>query len=115
MALSKRNDPFAALAHPIRREILIQLRDGPDMTAGTIAGLFPGVSRAAVSRHLGVLRRSRMVRSRVRGRESHYRLNPESIAQIHSTWCVQFEAILEGSLERLKAVVEAPPPAGHAR
>lgn len=109
MTLSKRSDPFAALANPIRRDILVHLRDEPDLTAGAIAGLFPRVSRAAVSRHLGVLRRARMVRSRVRGRESHYRLNAEAVAQVHTDWCAQFGAILEGSLERLKARVESDP------
>lgn len=108
MSLSKRRDPFAALAHPIRREILVYLRDEPGMTAGAIAGRFPGVSRAAVSRHLGVLRGASMVRSRTRGREAHYRIETGSISGVER-WCAQFDAVLEGSLERLKARIESEP------
>ena len=106
---SRASDPFAALAHPIRREILGYLRDEPGLTAGSIAERFPRVSRAAVSRHLGVLRGARMVRSRPKGRESHYTLEEQAISGIHEQWCVAFDSVLEGSLERLKEQVEGSP------
>jgi DNA-binding transcriptional ArsR family regulator len=105
VALSKRSDPFAALAHPIRREVLVMLRDEPGLSAGVIAGRFPRVSRAAVSRHLGVLRGAKLVRSRTRGRECHYTVNAEPVAAVQG-WCEQFEAMLDGSLARLKQRVE---------
>lgn len=103
VAALKANDPFAALAHPIRREILLILRDQPDSSAGAIALKFPRVTRAAVSRHLGILRRARMVRTHRRRRESHYFLRTDSLAALHQEWCERFDPMLEGSLERLKA------------
>lgn len=106
MALSKRSDPFDALAHPIRRGILVHLRAEPGLTAGAIAERFPAVSRAAVSRHLGILRSARLVRSRVNGRESHYTIVPESLTTTRD-WFYAFDAMLEGSLDRLKARVES--------
>ena len=71
-----------------------------------IAARFPMVSRPAVSRHLGVLRGARMVRSRTEGREERYRLVPGALAPARS-WLAGFDAMLDGSLARLKSVVEA--------
>jgi DNA-binding transcriptional ArsR family regulator len=102
---SKRNDPFEALAHPIRRDILVLLRDEPGITAGTIAARFPIVSRPAVSRHLGILRGARLVRSRAEGREERYRLVPGALASARS-WLDGFDTLLDGSLARLKSAVE---------
>ena len=98
-------DPFAALADPTRRSILETLRDEPDMSAGQIALCFPRVSRAAVSKHLGVLRRARLVRAYHRGRERHYRLQADRIAKVQE-WLESFAPLMEESLARLKRQVE---------
>jgi DNA-binding transcriptional ArsR family regulator len=84
-----RVDPFAALADPTRRTILEALRDRPELTAGQIAGRFPRVSSAAVSKHLGVLRRAHLVRPTHRGRERHYKLQADRVAQVR-TWLETF-------------------------
>ena len=47
------NDPFKALAHPIRRGIVERLAAGP-ATVGDATGGF-GVSKPAISKHLKVL------------------------------------------------------------
>ena len=99
MPSSKRSDPFEALAHPMRRAILELLRDDPGLPAGGIAEHFGEVSRPAVSRHAG------MVRARNRGREAHYHLVPGALSPARH-WLAAFDAMLEGSLGRLKAVVE---------
>lgn len=62
----------AAIADPVRRQILILLRERV-MSAGEIAGRFT-ISRPAVSRHLRVLRESGLVVDEVRGRRRLYRL-----------------------------------------
>ena len=49
-----------AIADPVRREILLMLRDQP-LSAGQIADRFM-ISRPAVSRHLRVLREAGLVR-----------------------------------------------------
>jgi DNA-binding transcriptional ArsR family regulator len=62
----------AAIADPVRREILLMLRDAP-LTAGQIAGRF-AISRPAVSRHLRVLREAGVVRDEADGRRRVYTL-----------------------------------------
>jgi DNA-binding transcriptional ArsR family regulator len=51
---------FHAIADPTRRRILDRLRTG-GLAAGDLAAGFR-MSRPAVSKHLGVLRRARLVR-----------------------------------------------------
>jgi DNA-binding transcriptional ArsR family regulator len=100
-----RADPFAALADPTRRTIMETLRDQPDLSAGQIAGRFPRVSRAAVSKHLGVLRRAQLVRASHRGRERHYRLQADRVARVME-WLESFAPVMEQSLANLKRQVE---------
>ena len=66
-------DVVAALADPVRREILMMLRRRT-RSAGEIAGRF-SISRPAVSRHLRVLRECGLVVDEVRGRQRFYRLD----------------------------------------
>jgi DNA-binding transcriptional ArsR family regulator len=61
-----------AIADPVRREILLMLRDAP-LSAGQIADRF-AISRPAVSRHLRVLREAGVVRDTVDGRHRVYTL-----------------------------------------
>jgi DNA-binding transcriptional ArsR family regulator len=61
-----------AIADPVRREILLMLRDEP-LSAGQIAGRF-AISRPAVSRHLRVLREAGLVRDTADGRHRVYTL-----------------------------------------
>ena len=104
--MSVRSDPFGALADPTRREILDLLRVTATLTAGQIAQRFPKISRAAVSKHLQVLRAARLVRARKSGREWHYRLDSEPLARIVREWLVRFEPLWDDSLTALKRRVE---------
>jgi DNA-binding transcriptional ArsR family regulator len=61
-----------AIADPVRREILLMLRDEP-LSAGQIAGRF-AISRPAISRHLRVLRDAGLVRDAADGRRRVYTL-----------------------------------------
>jgi DNA-binding transcriptional ArsR family regulator len=63
----------AAIADPVRREIMMLLREG-SLTAGEIADRFE-ISRPAISRHLRVLRECGLVVDEVRGRLRIYRLD----------------------------------------
>jgi DNA-binding transcriptional ArsR family regulator len=76
------DDVAAAVADPVRREILLLLR-GRVRSAGDIARRF-AISRPAVSRHLRVLRESGLVIDEVRGRERLYRLDPTPLAPLLS-------------------------------
>jgi DNA-binding transcriptional ArsR family regulator len=70
----------AAIADPVRRQLLVVLHDSPQ-TAGALAARFP-ISRPAVSRHLRVLRDAGLVADTLRGRERIYVLTPEPLAEI---------------------------------
>jgi DNA-binding transcriptional ArsR family regulator len=95
-------DDFEAVADPVRREILVQLRAGA-LSAGTIAEHF-SISRPAVSRHLRVLRETDLVTSEVRGREHLYRLAPRPFHQIES-WLAQFGRDWGQALDALETEV----------
>ena len=81
-------DVFAALAHPVRRELLVALRGGPQ-AAGELAGPF-ALSRPAVSEHLAVLRQAGLVREEPRGRHRYYHLAAEPLAGVQE-WLHPFE------------------------
>jgi DNA-binding transcriptional ArsR family regulator len=71
---------FAALADPIRARIVELLADR-DLAAGDIAARFP-VSRPAVSRHLSVLRKSRLVRVRGEAQRRVYSLDTAGLDEV---------------------------------
>jgi DNA-binding transcriptional ArsR family regulator len=60
------NDPFSAVAHPIRRAIVERLARGP-ATVGVATHGF-GVSKPTISKHLKVLEHAGVVVRRVEGR-----------------------------------------------
>lgn len=73
-------DAFAALADPVRRQLLRALAAGPARVVD-LAAQQP-ISRPAVSRHLRVLTESGLAVADDRGRERHYRLRPEALAPV---------------------------------
>jgi DNA-binding transcriptional ArsR family regulator len=91
-------DVAFAVADPVRREILMMLRDGV-MSAGDISNRFD-ITRPAISRHLRVLRECGLVVDEARGRERWYRLNTaplaplaEWLATLHNRWSAQLDAL----------------------
>lgn len=77
----------AAIADPVRREILAMLREQP-LPAGQIADRFT-ISRPAVSRHLRVLRESGLVRDTLVGRQRFYELDASRFTDLIE-WLDQF-------------------------
>lgn len=73
---------LAALADPTRRSILELLRDGP-RSVGELAENVP-VTRPAVSQHLGVLQRARLVSVERQGTRHVFRADPEGLAALQS-------------------------------
>jgi len=96
-------DVFRAVSDPTRREILDRLRQGR-LPVGEIARGFP-VSRPAISRHLRILRRARLVAERRVGRERHYQLTPRPLRELDA-WLESYRSELRASLRRLKRLVE---------
>ena len=73
------NDPFKALAHPIRRGIVERLAAGPASVGEATAGY--GVSKPAISKHLKVLEESGVVRREVVGRTHRLSLEPGVLSE----------------------------------
>ncbi|GAA4690288.1 metalloregulator ArsR/SmtB family transcription factor [Pseudonocardia yuanmonensis] len=97
------DDVFLALANPVRRRLLELLAGGP-RTAGDLAGQF-ALSRPAVAEHLAVLRRAGLVRDEPSGRQRHYHLRAEPLAEI-GEWLAPFEHYWRGRLRDLADLVE---------
>jgi DNA-binding transcriptional ArsR family regulator len=98
---------FATLANPVRRRLLELLADGPK-TAGALAREFE-LSRPAVSEHLQVLQRAALVVAEQSGRERHYHLNAQPLAEI-GEWLHPFERYWRGRLSDLSTFLEDPQP-----
>jgi len=81
------DDVAAAVADPVRRAILVMLRD-QRLPAGEIADRFV-ISRPAISRHLRVLRESGLVRDTLVGRRRLYELDASRFAGLIG-WLDQF-------------------------
>src|SRR5215467_9030749 len=95
---------FGALADPTRRAVLDLLLRG-ELPAGKIAQAFP-VSRPAVSKHLRLLRRARLVRMHRFGRQRWFELNPGPLKTV-DVWLSRYRAFWQNELSSLKHFVEA--------
>lgn len=76
-------DVFAALAHPVRRNILMRLRGGARNASDLTADM--PIGRPAVSEHLQALRLAGLVKVERRGRKRYYFLDLRPLADI-GTW-----------------------------
>jgi DNA-binding transcriptional ArsR family regulator len=95
---------FAALGDATRLRLLARLAEGePASIARLTEG--SGLTRQAVTKHLRVLERSRMVRSARHGRESLYSLDPEPLVELRA-YLEQMSRLWDDRLARLKAWVE---------
>ncbi len=95
-------DVFSALANPVRREILMQLRRGPRAVTD-LASRFE-IGRPAVSEHLQVLRKAQLVREEPRGRERYYHLDPRPLAEVEA-WLEAFSRYWQKRMDALETVL----------
>jgi DNA-binding transcriptional ArsR family regulator len=77
------NDPFRALGHPLRREIVERLSGGSAMVAEVTGDL--GVSKPTISRHLRTLEEAGVISRVIDGRTHRLFLEPETLAEA-SRW-----------------------------
>lgn len=96
-------DVFAALANPVRREILLQLRRGPRAVNDLARGFDLG--RPAVSEHLQVLRKAQLVREEPRGRERYYHLDPRPLSEVDA-WLDAFAKYWDKRLAALEDLLK---------
>lgn len=80
-------ETFKALSDPVRREILMMLRDGKK-TAGEIAAHFQ-MTGATVSYHLSQLKKAELILEERQKNFIYYRLNT-SVFEAMMLWIAQF-------------------------
>lgn len=73
---------MAALADPMRQEILEKLRAGPCAVGEIAAGMT--ISRPAVSQHLKVLKDSGLVAETRQGTRHYFAIAPEGIGELRA-------------------------------
>jgi DNA-binding transcriptional ArsR family regulator len=98
------NHVFRALADPTRRAIFEELTRQGEQTVHALTG-YAGVSQPAVSKHLTVLKRAKLVRHRREGRETHYRAQPDALAPMVD-WLNLYGAFWRDRFDRLEALLE---------
>lgn len=75
-------DVFAAIADPVRRDLLRALSAGSARVVDLAAGR--PISRPAVSKHLRLLADAGLVLAQDVGRERHYRVDPEALRPVEA-------------------------------
>ena len=96
---------FKALAAPVRRAILVALKDNPQ-TTGELCAQFPALDRCTVMQHLKVLEAADLVIARKVGRARWNYLNAMPIKDIHDRWIGPHAAQVVNAPARLKAGLE---------
>lgn len=106
MSSNEKNDRiFKALAAPVRREILDELKDRPQ-TTGDLCARFPKLDRCTVMQHLKVLEGADLVLVKREGRERWNHLNPLPIKAIHDRWIGAYAAHAVDMLDRMRRDLE---------
>ena len=100
MRPTQESDIFHAIAHPARRAILTLLRQG-ERPAGELAEPF-GVTFAAISQHLKILKEAELVSERREGRQRIYQLQPKPLREVW-TWVDEFQEFWNARLDALEA------------
>jgi len=99
-------DLVAVLSEPNRRRLLELLARG-EQTVSQLAAQF-GVTRSAISQHLGVLSNAGLVQARQQGRFRYYRLDPEGMAALRDALQVFWTRELE-QLAAARPPIARPP------
>jgi DNA-binding transcriptional ArsR family regulator len=104
-ALDAEDRIFAALASPVRRQVLQLLRELGPRPVAELAGHFD-MARPSFSEHLRVLREAGLVRERRAGRHRVYRLDAEPLTEVQQ-WLHPFERFWRERLTQLSDVLDA--------
>jgi DNA-binding transcriptional ArsR family regulator len=84
------DEVFAALAHPMRRQILLSIHLRGETKAGDIAARFD-CAWPTTSRHLSTLLESGLLRVEKQGRERVYMCNSALLSDVLDRWAVHFK------------------------
>jgi len=103
MMTASLNQTLMALADPTRRAILRRLASG-DARVTDVAQPFP-MSLNAVSKHIRILERARLVRRRVEGREHLLSVDPTPLDEA-ADWIAAQRALWHARLDALDALLK---------
>ena len=95
---------FKALSDPTRRAIFEHLSRDGEQTVHALTHR-AGVSQPAVSKHLTVLKRAKLVGHRHEGRETHYSAQPQSLAPLVD-WMTQYGAFWRDRFDQLEKLLQ---------
>ncbi|WP_299078907.1 metalloregulator ArsR/SmtB family transcription factor [uncultured Ruegeria sp.] len=95
---------FSALSDATRFSIVEQLMENGELPVGDLID-GKGMSGAAISRHLKVLREAGLVQQRVHGTRRMYSIQPDGLRAI-AEWTISKRQFWEGSLDRLGDILE---------
>ena len=91
---------FKSLADPTRRAIFERLCRGGEQTVWMLTD-DAGVSQPAVSKHLGVLKLTGLVRERREGRQTYYSARPQGLTPLID-WMKLYGAFWRDRFDRLE-------------
>jgi DNA-binding transcriptional ArsR family regulator len=97
------SDLFYALADPTRRAIVAALGRGP--ASVSVLAAPHGMALPSFMKHLSVLERSGVIRSRKRGRVRTCELRPQEFSRAEQ-WMAEQRAMWQARSERMAAFVE---------
>lgn len=95
---------FAALGDETRLRLVRELSHGPARSIAELSAASP-LTRQAMTKHLRVLERARLVCSRREGRETRFAFRPEPILDLQA-YLNAVSHQWDGALGRLRALVE---------
>ena len=95
---------FRTLADPTRRAIFERLCREGEQTVGALT-IQAKVSQPAVSKHLTVLKRAKLVRHRREGRETHYSAQPQALGPMVD-WLELYGAFWRDRFDRLEELLK---------
>jgi DNA-binding transcriptional ArsR family regulator len=104
MKASQANHVFRALADPTRRALFEELSRQGERTVHALTR-YAGVSQPAVSKHLTVLKRAKLVRHRREGRETHYRAQADALTPMVD-WLRHYSEFWSDRFDRLETLLE---------
>ena len=96
---------FAALADPMRRQLIANLARKSPKTATQLATEYP-ITRQGILKHLTVLQEAGLVRVSQAGRDKRYFLQPEPLTEVER-WVEEIGALWDRRLLRLKTMLES--------
>ncbi len=95
---------FAALADPVRRDLLVNLAEHSPRTATQLAEEYP-ITRQGIIKHLHILKDAGLVTVYQAGREKRYSFRPDPLKEVDQ-WIKEIGFKWDERLVRLKHFLE---------